>query len=68
MMNRCLGFFSVFKLTDKRLDDVLNAHYTTPAAEGLNLCKYCYRNHDDLIFSPFLRPVYSCGDLGVGEG
>lgn len=34
-------FFSVFKLTDKWLDDVLNAHYTTPAAEGLNLCKYC---------------------------
>lgn len=26
-------------------------------------------NHDDLIFfPPFLRPVYSCGDLGVGEG
>lgn len=32
--------FFVFKLTDKRSDDVLNAHYTTPAAEGLNLCKY----------------------------
>lgn len=32
--------FFVFKLTDKRSEDVLNAHYTTPAAEGLNLCKY----------------------------
>lgn len=32
--------FFVFKLTDKRSEDVLNAHYTTPAAGGLNLCKY----------------------------
>lgn len=54
--------FFVFKLTDKRSDDVLNAHYTTPAAEGLNLIMMIS------FFSPFLRPVYSCGDLGVGEG
>lgn len=35
--------FFVFKLTDKRSEDVLNAHYTTPAAEGLNLYSSLYK-------------------------
>lgn len=41
MMNRCLVFFFVFKLIDKRLDDVFNVYYTILVVEGLNLCKYC---------------------------